>query len=508
MKLHTRYFARQNPDKPAYIMAKSGEVVTRGQLEERTNQCCQYFRDIGLQSSDRVAVLMENNSRYLEVIKAAVVSGLFYVPISSHFKISEIEYILNDSESVLLITSKAMEEIASELIERAPNIKHRLMIDGEIPGYDSYEKTVAKYSIEPIPECNEGRDMLYSSGTTGKPKGVVVTVDDIPFGEINPSVKALMDITGLNEDTVYLSPAPLYHAAPLRFCLWTMTAGGTVVVMDRFDAEEAPALIEKYKVTTSQWVPTMFIRMLKLPENIRKQYDLSSQKMVIHAAAPCPVSVKEQMIDWWGPIIFEYYSGTEGNTFTAIFSNEWLTHKGSVGKCFVGKIHILDEEENEVPVGTSGQIYVEGGNTFEYHKDKEKTSKAMSRQGWNSIGDIGYVDEEGYLYLTDRKANMIISGGVNIYPQEAENALSVHPKVYDVAVFGVPNPEFGEEVKAVVQPVSMDEAGPDLENELIEYCRENLSTIKCPKTVDFRAELPRTPTGKLLKRLIKEEYWK
>ncbi len=312
----------------------------------------------------------------------------------------------------------------------------------------------------------------------------------------------------MNEDTVYLSPAPLYHAAPLTFCGMTMAVGGTVIVMEKFDAEESLALIERYKATHSQWVPTMFIRMLKLPKEIREKYEVSSMKLAIHAAAPTPVEVKEQMIAWWGPVFLEYYGGTEGSTMIMISSPEWLSHKGSVGKCYIGKIHILDEDESEMPLREPGLIYIEDGNPFEYHKEPEKTAGSRTSKGWSTMGDIGYLDEEGYLYLTDRKSNMIISGGVNIYPQETENLLTMHPKVMDAAVFGIPHEEFGEEVKAIVQPVSMAEAGPPLEQELIEYCRKSLSHVKCPKSIDFREELPRTPTGKLLKRLLKDEYWK
>ncbi len=505
---HPRIHAKNTPDKPAYIMAKTGEIVTFGQLEDRANRCSQYFRDIGLNPGDRIAILMENNGHFLEIIHAAIVAGLHYVTISTHFKFTEIEYIINDSEAKVFITSKYMSDIAKDLLGKMPDVNHLLMVDGTISGYEPFEEKVADYPETPIPEGIEGRDMLYSSGTTGRPKGVVLGVEDTPFGEIHPSAQAMIGICGLGPDTIYLSPAPLYHAAPLRFSLWTIRVAGTVVIMDRFDAEQALSCIEKYKITHSQWVPTMFIRMLKLPDDVRKKYDVSSLGLAIHAAAPCPIEVKEKMIQWWGPILFEYYSGTEGNTFTAIGSDDWLKHKGSVGQCFIGKLHILDKDRNELPLKVPGDIFVEGGNEFEYHKDPEKTAASRTSEGWNSIGDIGYLDEEGFLYLTDRKADMIISGGVNIYPQEAENILSVHPKVYDVAVFGVPHDEFGEEVKAVVQPVDMDAAGPELEKELIEYCLQNLSKMKCPRSIEFNPELPRTPTGKLLKRTLKDPYWK
>jgi long-chain acyl-CoA synthetase len=306
---------------------------------------------------------------------------------------------------------------------------------------------------------------------------------------------------------VYLSPAPLYHAAPLRFNLTVQRLGGTCVIMEHFDAAEFLALIERHRVTATQVVPTMFIRLLKLPEAERAQHDLSSLRVAIHAAAPCPIPVKEQMIAWWGPKIKEYYAGTEGNGFCAIDSEEWLQHKGSVGRALMGTLHILDDEWNELPPGEPGTIYVEGGNTFSYHKDPEKTAASKSPQGWTTLGDIGYLDGDGYLYLTDRKAHMIISGGVNIYPQECENLLSTHPKVADCAVIGVPNEDFGEEVKAVVQPVDMAAAGPALAEELIAFCRANLSHVKCPRSVDFEAELPRHPTGKLYKRLLRDRYW-
>ena len=506
--LHYRVHATKTPEKPAYIMGKTGQVVTYGQLEEHANRCSQYFKKIGLKPKDNVCLLMENNVRFLEIVSGAQVAGLHYTTISRYLKSSEIEYIINDSESKVVITSFLMKDSVAELTDKCPDVSHWLMVDGQIDGFASYDEVVSACPDTPIPEGIEGRDMLYSSGTTGRPKGVVSTIEDLPFGQLHPSAQVMVDLYTINEETVYLSPAPLYHAAPLRFCLLTLRMGGTVVVMDKYDSLEALSLIEKYKVTHSQWVPTMFIRMLKLPEEDRTRFDLSSHKIAIHAAAPCPVEVKEKMIEWWGPILFEYYGGTEGNTFIAITSEEWLTHKGSVGKCYVGKLHVLDEDENELPLGESGTVFVEDGNTFEYHNDPEKTSGSRTSKGWNTMGDVGYLDEDGYLYLTDRKANMIISGGVNIYPQETENVLTLHPKVLDAAVFGIPNEDFGEEVKAVVQPADMASAGLDLAKELMAYCQQHLSKIKCPKSIDFAKELPRTPTGKLLKRLLKDQYVK
>jgi acyl-CoA synthetase (AMP-forming)/AMP-acid ligase II len=394
-------------------------------------------------------------------------------------------------------------------------------VDAAIQGYQSYEEAVAAQPAEQIPEELEGNDMLYSSGTTGRPKGVIyssgttgrpkgvkVALTGKPAGT-PPALQLLVQgLYKAGENAVYLSPAPLYHAAPLRFNLAIQRLGGTCVVMDQFDAVEALRLIEKYRATHSQWVPTMFVRMLKLPADERRRYDVSSLQVAIHAAAPCPIPVKEQMIEWWGPVLHEYYAGTEGNGFCAIDSEQWLTHKGSVGRALQGKVHILDDEGNELPTGEIGTIYFGEGAEFEYHNDPEKTAASRSKEGHTTLGDVGYVDEEGFLYLTDRKSFMIISGGVNIYPQEIENLLITHPKVADVAVIGVPNEEFGEEVKAVVQPMDMSEAAPALAQELLDFCRANLSHVKCPRSVDFDAELPRYPTGKLLKRLLRERYWK
>jgi acyl-CoA synthetase (AMP-forming)/AMP-acid ligase II len=312
---------------------------------------------------------------------------------------------------------------------------------------------------------------------------------------------------GASADSIYLSPAPNYHAAPLRFIMSMLRLGATCVVMEKFDAIQALQLIERHRVTHSQWVPTMFVRMMKLSEEERARFDVSSLTCAIHAAAPCPVPIKQQLIEWWGPIVHEYYAGTEANGFTAINSEEWLAHKGSVGRPLRGEVHIVGEDGSELPLGEPGAIYFGGGGTFEYHNDPEKTAQSYNEQGWSTLGDIGYLDEEGYLYLTDRTANMIISGGVNIYPQEAENLLVTHPKVVDAAVFGVPNPDFGEEVKAVVQLAPGCEAGPELERELITYCEAQLARLKCPRSIDFERELPRHPNGKLYKRLLKQRYW-
>ena len=506
-------FATSNPDKPAVIMATSGEVVTYRQLDEEANRLSRVLRAAGLQPGDHVALCLENSARFLSVLWGCHYAGLYYTAMSSRLTTEEMAYILEDCGAQAFITSAYKADQAAELVDQMPAVKVRLMLDGAIDGYDPYEDVLAAQPATPLDEARvEGQDMLYSSGTTGRPKGVKVPMLDAPLGDGADSVTGLSALLfGADESAVYLSPAPLYHAAPLRFCRAVHRLGGTVIVMEHFDPEQYLALVQQHLVTFSQVVPTMFIRMLKLPADVRARYDLSSLRAVVHAAAPCPAEVKAQIIEWFGPVVHEYYAGTEGNGFVYCNSTDWLAHRGTVGKALVGTIHIVDEDGEEQPTGESGTVYFEGeaASTFEYHNDPEKTasSRDPKGRGWSTLGDVGYVDEDGYLYLTDRKAYMIITGGVNVYPQEAENVLAMHPKVNDVAVFGIPNEDFGEEVKAVVEPVSMDDAGPELERELIAYCKEHLADVKCPRSVDFRTELPRHPTGKLYKRLLKDEYW-
>ncbi|HZP30967.1 MAG TPA: acyl-CoA synthetase [Acidimicrobiia bacterium] len=503
--------AESTPDKPAYVMAGSGEVVTYRQLDERSNRLAQLFAAAGLGFGDHIAICMENNARYLEVAWAAQRSGIYFTPINYHFNADEIANILDDCDARAFVTSTFLGDRLGELHTKMPaRVETRLVIGGPVDGYESYEDAVARFPAEPIPEQLEGHAMMYSSGTTGRPKGIRYTLERRPVGSPSPFLAGFATTYGLGPGAVYLSPAPLYHSAPLQFCIAVTRLGATCVILEHFDAEAALAAIDKYHVTHAQWVPTMFVRMLKLPAEVRDKYDVSSLQLAIHAAAPCPVQVKEQMIEWWGPILFEYYAATEGMGSTMISSEEWLEHKGSVGRAFNCTVHILDEEGNEQPTGEPGVVYFEAGPTtaeFEYHKDPAKTASTRESHGWASVGDMGYLDAEGYLYLTDRRDFMIVSGGVNIYPQEAENLLVTHPKVMDAAVFGVPNPEMGEEVKGVVQPVDMAEAGPELERELLAFCREHLAHYKCPKTIDFEAELPRQPTGKLYKRLLRDRYW-
>ena len=443
--------AARTPDKPALIMAESGETTTYAELEERSNRYAQLFRALGLRTGDHIALYLENTPRYHEICWAAKRSGLFFTCISSYLTAPEVDYIVGDCGAKLFISSAYKQDVAAEMLDLMPGVAHRFMIDGAIDGYDSMEAAAAGMPATRIADEAEGLDMLYSSGTTGRPKAIRRFHQGVPFGTIDPAIEAIGGLFEVTEDTVYLSPAPLYHAAPLRFNLRIQLAGGTTVVMRRFDPAFALELIERHRITHSQWVPTMFVRMLKLPEEARTRFDLASHRIAIHAAAPCPVPVKQQMIEWWGPILREYYAGSESNGFCHIDSHEWLAHPGSVGRPLFGVPRIVGEDGEELPTGEEGTIYFSDGHAFEYHNDPERTAAAYNDRGWSTLGDVGYLDGEGFLYLTDRKAFMIISGGVNIYPQEIENVLITHPKVADVAVFGVPNDEFGEEVKAVVQ---------------------------------------------------------
>ncbi len=497
--------AATDPDKPAVIMGGSGAVMTFKELDDMANQVSQLFFDLGLRPGDHVALCMENHPLFLAIAWGAHYAGLYYTAASSRLTTAELEYIVDDCEAQVFITSAYKAEQAAEL--SIPNVRLKLMLDGIVDGYEPFEATVARYPAEPLPDRVEGNDMLYSSGTTGRPKGVKPPLSGAPLGTMTPLTGLVSMLFGVDSSSVYLSPAPLYHAAPLRFSMSSQRLGASVVVMEHFDPEQFLALVDRYKVTTTQVVPTMFIRMLKLPPEVRAKYDLSSLKVCIHAAAPCPVEVKRQIIEWWGPVLHEYYAGTEGNGFVYCNSEQWLAHPGTVGTALSGQLHIVGDDGTEQPPGEPGTIYFSEGAQFEYHNDPEKTKSSYNERGWSTLGDVGYLDADGYLYLTDRKAYMIISGGVNIYPQEAENVLSMHPKVFDVAVFGVPNEDFGEEVKAVVQPVDMADAGPELERDLIAYCRSQLADVKCPRSIDFRDELPRHPTGKLYKRLLKDEYW-
>jgi acyl-CoA synthetase (AMP-forming)/AMP-acid ligase II len=471
-------------------------------LDQLSNQTAHLFRNWQLQVCDGIAILLDNDLHYMTICWAAQRSGLYYTPISTLFQNREINYILNNSDAKLLITKQT---ILDRIQLQLPSQLKVITLD---PGrYAHWQTEIKGLSTDPVADEVEGSEMVYSSGTTGKPKGVRFDLAMNPPGTVTELTKKRIQLHQVDDTVRYLSTAPLYHSAPLRYNLMVSRLGGTSIIMEKFSAEDALRLIQEEKITHSQWVPTMFVRLLALPDAIRYSFETSSLRFAIHAAAPCPIHIKEKMINWWGPILYEYYSGTEANGSTAINSAEWLAHKGSVGKPIHGELRILDDEGSIVPVGQVGVVYFANGTDFNYFKDPEKTTKAKNRHGWSTLGDMGYVDSDGYLYLKDRKSFMIISGGVNIYPQEIEDVLLSHAQVMDAAVFGIPNAEYGEEVKAVVQPVHQNYQPCTLEQELIAYCRENLSHLKCPKSISFMTDLPRHPNGKLYKAELKAPYW-
>jgi acyl-CoA synthetase (AMP-forming)/AMP-acid ligase II len=503
--------AASHPDKAAIVMAASGEVTTFAEYESAANQVAHLLRDTGMHRGDHMAIFMDNDPNMLICEAGAERSGLYYTCVNSYLSAEEVSYIVNDSEARVVVSSASKTHVLSLLPDLCPRVERWLIVgaDGHVASpFENWQDALGQYATVPIPDEQLGAAMLYSSGTTGRPKGIFRSLPDVHPGESQPLSEGLATIWRFRTGMVYLSPAPLYHAAPHASVALSLRLGATTVVMEHFEPAGYLDLVSRYGVTHSQVVPTMFTRLLKLPEEVRLASDITSLEAVIHAAAPCPITVKEQMIDWFGPILLEYYAATEANGFTFCDSEDWLAHKGTVGRALVGKVLILDDEGEPCPVGTQGSVWFRGATNFEYFNDPMKTAESRNAGGDTStVGDVGFLDEEGYLYLTDRKSHMIISGGVNIYPQETENLLITHPKVMDAAVIGVPDEDLGEAVKAVIQPISGSEPGRDLEIELIAFCREHLAHFKCPRTVDFVEELPRLPTGKLYKRLLRDRYW-
>lgn len=495
--------ARAAPRSPALLT--DGGAVSFGALYDRSQLVAAALHDAGLRRGDGVALVLPNRPEFFEITWGCQLSGLYYTAVNTHFTPEEVAYVIDDSEAKAVFVDASMAELAAHVREVNACVRVHLVVGGRLPGWRSYEEALAAAGA--APPASDGSEMLYSSGTTGRPKAVRRPLPLDGNGSWAQSVleMALIHKYGMRPSSVYLSPAPLYHAAGVNYTMAVNRVGAASIMMAKFDAEAVLRLIETHRVTHAQFVPTMFVRMLKLPESVRSRYDVSSLQCVIHAAAPCPVDVKHQMMDWFGPIIHEYYGGTEGFAGTTIGPQEWLAHPGSVGIPMTA-VHVVGEDGSELPVGESGELYFEGGPDFEYFKDPAKTASVFNDRGWRTLGDMGYLDADGYLYLTDRSTFMIVSGGVNIYPQEVENLLIMHPKLVDAAVFGVPNAEFGEEVKAVVQPVAGIAPGAELEAELIEYCRTRLATYKCPRTIEFDI-LPRDPNGKLYKRRIRDRYW-
>ncbi len=506
--------AARTPDKPAVVEADTGRVVTYRELEDGSIRFGHWLRDRGLGVGDHIAVLAVNDARAYELYWGAIRSGMYITFVNTHLGADEAAYIVDDCGAAVFVASAALVDLATEVANRATGVRERVAIGGTLPGFARYEDVIGRFPAIAADDQPRGTDMLYSSGTTGRPKGITPALTGRQVGdEPGPHVTEMMRRRfGFDSDSVYFAPSPVYHAAPLRYGAGALALGGTVVMAKRFDAEQCLDVIERYGVTHSQWMPTHFVRMLRLPDDVRAHYDVATLRVAIHAAAPCPVDVKRAMLDWWGEVIHEYYSSTESIGITVISPEEWRAKPGSVGRGApygTGILHVCGEDGAELPAGEIGLIYFERNDyTFEYHGDPVKTAEAHhpDRPTWRTNGDIGYVDEDGYLFLTDRAKFTIISGGVNFYPQEIENVLTFHPRVDDVAVVGVPDDEMGQRVVAFVAPRENDSAGPELEHELIEYCRASLARFKAPRAVEFVDSLPRTPTGKLVKGALAELY--
>jgi long-chain acyl-CoA synthetase len=501
--------AASAPDRPAVVMAGSGKTLTYGQLDRNSARLASALHELGLRPGDVIALLSDNAPEAFEVYWAALRSGLYITAVNWHLAPEEAAYIVQDSGAQVVIASAGVASLAKQIVPLVPKVKRWYAFAGEVDGYQSYSELLSAAGPR-LTDQPRGAEMLYSSGTTGRPKGIKPHRPPIQVDEPgDPLVELLANAFKIGAGDVYLSPAPIYHTAPLKWCAGVHALGGTVVLMERFGAEEALAAIERYRVTATQMVPTMFVRMLQLPDETRTAYNVSSLRLAVHAAAPCPPDVKDAMIRWWGPILAEYYGATEQHGTTVITTPEWLAKKGSVGRAALGILHICDDDGNELPAGEAGAIYFERDVApFEYHNDPEKTaaSRHPAHDNWCTVGDVGYVDDDGYLFLTDRKAFMIISGGVNIYPQEIENVLALHPKVFDVAVIGVPDAEMGEQVKAVVQLRDSVTPSDELAAEIIAYVRDRIAHYKAPRSVDFVDELPRSATGKLVKRELIKRY--
>ena len=496
--------AAARPGRVVLTMADSGQQYTAGEVASAARRMAQWLAAQGLQTGDTFAALMENRVEILELVLAARLAGLYAAVLSTHLMPSEAAYIVQNCGARLVVASGK----TLPLLKDGPRLPC-WTVDEAAPHAPSLHAALSAlngpevdFSDRPV-----GRDLLYSSGTTGHPKGVKKPMFPKQYREeADPDAQGSARIMHMDEHSVYLSPAPLYHAAPLRYSLRALDLGGQAVIMGRFDAEQALALIERYRVTHSQWVPTMFSRMLQLPPETRRRYDLSSHRVAIHAAAPCPAPLKQAMLDWWGDILVEYYAGSEACGTTLITSQEWRQRPGSVGRAISGKLHIVGDDGQELGPGEIGQIYFSGGGEFSYLNDPEKTRQVMNDKGWATYGDIGHVDGQGYLFLSDRRADLILAGGVNLYPQEIENALARHPDVQEVAVVGVPDADYGEQPLAVVVLKSGVAATLETARAIMAQAGQTLGKLKHPRRMVFADSLPRLETGKLLRRALKERY--
>ncbi len=506
LTMHPSYFAKQAPESVCAVFPQDGSTLTYGELERRANRGARLLRSLGLREGCSLVYCLENDQSFFTVALAAQRIGVYFTPVSTRATAEELAYIVSDSGADVLVLSSEKAAALQTLDTLIEKRVHRVACGTDVMGYMNWDRTASAFESGALADPVCGEVLLYSSGTTGKPKGIKRPAASRVYDAPDPRIARLAE--RCNRDTVFLSTAPLYHSAPFRYASAVLAAGGKLVVMSRFDPEAAIRLIDQYRCTDGLWVPTMFSRMLRLPEAVRRRFDLSSMRLAVHGAAPCPIPVKEAMIAWWGPILYEFYAGTEGVGHCGIDSLEWLAHKGSVGRPLDPPARILDDAWQELDAETVGTVYFEGNGNFSYHGDQAKTEAATSPQGWRTYGDIGYLDSDGYLYLTGRKSFTIITGGVNVYPQEVEDVLAMHPAVADCAVFGIPDGDMGEQVKAVVQAVNPQDAGPELAEALVKWCRSKLSAVKCPRTIDFDPELPREPNGKLYKLRLQQRYVK
>lgn len=504
--LHIGIHAQANPERTAVAMGDGSAALSYAALDRRSRRLATHLRSRGLQRGDHIAVLMRNSCDYLCVCWAAQRSGLYFTPVNWHLAMEEMAYIVEDCGAQALVVSPTEVEAARAFAGRLPRLAQRLAAGPAQAGFDSLDAVFDDAALDDMAlDEVEGQPMFYSSGTTGRPKGIKRPAGAAPWGTPGVADQLASRLHGIGPDAVVLSLAPLYHAAPLSWAMAALRQGGRVVVMPSFVPAEALALIARHRVTHAQFVPTMFVRMLDLPAEERQRHDLSSLRMVVHSAAPCPVDIKRRMLDWFGPVVHEYYAGSENNGLCAVGPADWLAHPGTVGRPVFGQVRVLDENEDELPTGEVGALYFSGTPPFEYHGDRDKTRRAFSRQGWSTLGDFGHVDAEGFVYLADRRTDLILSGGVNIYPRETEEALALHPAVQDVAVVGVPSAEFGEDVLAVVELRAGLQPDAALAQALIDFSRKRIAHFKCPRRVEFDT-LPRTATGKLLRRLVKEKW--
>jgi long-chain acyl-CoA synthetase len=509
--LYPGAWAATQPDRAAQIVDSTGEITTYRDLDERSNRIAHVLRRAGLRRGDHVAILLENHPRFLEVVWAALRSGLYFTPVNPMFTGDEVATLLDACQADAVFASRATLDVTASATSGLSRLRGRYLVDpvaASLPqGWLRLDDASAEVPTTPIRHESEGAPMWYSSGTTGRPKGVHVPLPDGSIGVPDPEIRFLGEQYGYSPDTVHLALGPLCHGAPLAYAFITQRFGGTVVLTGAFDAEATLRAIEQHRVTCLHAVPTMFVRMLKLPREVRARYDHSSLRAVVHGAAPCPIDVKRAMIDWWGPIIWEYYSGTEGYGSTLISSADWLEHPGSVGRARRGVVHIVGDDGSELGPGDTGTVYFENPAARSvYFNDPDGTAAMRDPHGWATLGDVGHLDEHGYLYLTDRWSFKIVSGGVNIYPRQIEDVLLAHARVWDAAAIPVPEPDLGEAAVAVVQVQPGTQPEPELADQLTSWCRERLAAYKVPKRIVFETDLPRQDNGKLYKHALRERY--